>query len=316
MGLNLAEIQQKLDRLIQNMSEQNRRAYQIFYDPNPQDVTLPRLDENGNLVNVTIPNRAKIKAQMWDDVNAAVGLWKRFLYVDINGDDNNPGTQDAPFKTIDKAISAIPTGGSGRIYLRSGQEHKLSGTVTIENKHVDITCEPGIDPTNYPTLTADPEIVDINGTNFNFLPGFIVAGTLRINQCKINVPAVQNNSIDLAPRKRALIVPAYNNPWYGAPTISVNYCKINLNKGFRLIDFYNWGGRSDLASIQLYGNTIVINDTSTPLIDFCYGIAGFFQSSNTLTDQSGNSLAWSDVVSGILKDSNGIPRNIVSNIIF
>jgi len=60
MGLNLAEIQQKLDRLIQNMSEQNRRAYQIFYDPNPQDVTLPQLDENGNLVNVTIPNRAKI----------------------------------------------------------------------------------------------------------------------------------------------------------------------------------------------------------------------------------------------------------------
>jgi len=62
MGLNLAEIQQKLDRLIQNIAEQNRRTYQIFYDPNPQDVTLPQLDENGNLVNVTIPNRAKILA--------------------------------------------------------------------------------------------------------------------------------------------------------------------------------------------------------------------------------------------------------------
>jgi len=64
MGLNLAEIQQKLDRLIQNMSEQNRRAYQIFYDPNPQDVELPQLDENGNLITVTIPNRAKIKAEV------------------------------------------------------------------------------------------------------------------------------------------------------------------------------------------------------------------------------------------------------------
>ncbi len=60
--MNLTELQQQIDRLIQNIAEQNRRAYQIFYDPNPQDVTLPQLDENGNLVNVTIPNRAKILA--------------------------------------------------------------------------------------------------------------------------------------------------------------------------------------------------------------------------------------------------------------
>jgi len=60
--MNLTELQQKVDRLIFNIAEQNRRAYQLFYDPNPQDVILPQLDENGNLVNVTIPNRAKILA--------------------------------------------------------------------------------------------------------------------------------------------------------------------------------------------------------------------------------------------------------------
>ncbi|MEO2067924.1 MAG: hypothetical protein ABGX27_00215 [Desulfurobacteriaceae bacterium] len=62
MTVNLAEIGQKLDRLIYNMSEQNKRAYSVFYDPNPQDVELPQLDENGNLVTVKIPNRAKILA--------------------------------------------------------------------------------------------------------------------------------------------------------------------------------------------------------------------------------------------------------------
>ena len=59
-GVNLAELQQKVDRLLFNMSEQNRRAYSVFYDPNPQDVELPQLDENGNLTTVKIPNRAKV----------------------------------------------------------------------------------------------------------------------------------------------------------------------------------------------------------------------------------------------------------------
>jgi len=95
MGLNLAEIQQKLDRLIQNISEQNRRAYQIFYDPNPQDVTLPQLDKNGNLVNVTIPNRAKILADFtaWREGAreefGTVNLLKNTQFLDSN-DDNFP----------------------------------------------------------------------------------------------------------------------------------------------------------------------------------------------------------------------------------
>jgi len=122
MGINLAEIQQKVDRLLYNIAEQNRRAYQMFYDPTPQDVELPQLDENGNLITVTIPNRAKIKQQMWDDVNAATGLWSRIFYIDaVNGDDNNPGTgtSDAPFKTLAKAIESIPNGGTGVITLLS-----------------------------------------------------------------------------------------------------------------------------------------------------------------------------------------------------
>ena len=314
--MNWGEIYNTARRALFNAGEIVRKSWALHFDPTPRDVNVSFYDENGELRTVAVPNLSLIKKRMWDDVNAAVGLWKRFLYVDVNGDDNNSGTASEPFRTIEKAISVIPTGGSGRIYLKGGQEHKLSNTITIENKHVTITCEPGTDAANYPTLTADPKIVNLSGNDYNFLPAFVVAGTLRIGWCKINVPAIQDSNIDLAPRERALVVPAYNNPWYGAPTISINYCQINLNKGFRLIDFHNWGGRSDLVSIQLWGNTIVINDTATPLIDFDYGIAGFYQNGNSLTDSSGNNLAWSDVISGIVKDSNGIPRNVVSNIIF
>ena len=102
MGLNLAEIQQKLDRLIQNMSEQNRRAYQIFYDPNPQDVTLPQLDENGNLVNVTIPNRAKIKAEVDNFIAGARGTFVtkdiKSFFVEGDGDKFYPVVFDPPWR--------------------------------------------------------------------------------------------------------------------------------------------------------------------------------------------------------------------------
>jgi len=131
MGLNLAEIQQKLDRLIQNMSEQNRRAYQIFYDPNPQDVTLPQLDENGNLVNVTIPNRAKIKAEVDGFIAGAEttikGWWSQSFTV-------------TTVQEFVDAISQIPTGGMGIITIPGGTELVLDRDIAItNNKTVLIT---------------------------------------------------------------------------------------------------------------------------------------------------------------------------------
>jgi len=141
MSINLAEIQQKVDRLLYNIAEQNRKAYQLFYDPNPQDVSLPQLDENGNLVTVSIPNIAKIKKQMWDDVNAAIGLWNRTFYVDaVNGDDNNPGTQDAPFKTIKKAVDSVPIGGVGYIRLTDGAEYTVDYDMQIRHKIIQIVA--------------------------------------------------------------------------------------------------------------------------------------------------------------------------------
>lgn len=132
MTVNLAETGQKLDRLIYNMSEQNKRAYSVFYDPTPQDVELPQLDENGNLITVKIPNRAMIKKQMWDDFGGAIGQMNKTVYVDaVNGDDNNPGTVDAPLKTIRKAVNAIPVGGFGKIYLANSSVHKVSGIAVI-----------------------------------------------------------------------------------------------------------------------------------------------------------------------------------------
>ena len=125
MGLNLAEIQQKLDRLIQNMSEQNRRAYQIFYDPTPQDVELPQLDENDNLVNVTIPNRAKILAdfEAWRESARReynVLLEYPVLYVDpVDGNDSNSGISTSQaLKSLEEAYRRCLLGRHTRIVIR------------------------------------------------------------------------------------------------------------------------------------------------------------------------------------------------------
>ena len=73
MTFNFSELQQKIDRLLYNIAEQNRRAYQLFYDPTPRDVELPQLDENGNLTTIRIPNRAKIKAEVDSFISRARG---------------------------------------------------------------------------------------------------------------------------------------------------------------------------------------------------------------------------------------------------
>jgi len=37
---------------------------------------------------------------------------------------------------------------------------------------------------------------------------------------------------------------------------------------------------------------------------------------STLQDENGNSLSWQDYVANVVKDANGVPRNIISNLVF
>jgi hypothetical protein len=58
------------------------------------------------------------------------------FYVDAeNGDDNNPGTEDAPFKTIEKAVNSVPNGGYGLIKLFK-QTHYISNSLDLKTKTI------------------------------------------------------------------------------------------------------------------------------------------------------------------------------------
>jgi len=62
------------------------------------------------------------------------------------------------------------------------------------------------------------------------------------------------------------------------------------------------------------GSTFIINNTTIKLIEISN--SRFTIGDCSFEDSSGNSVSLSDYVSNIIKDSNGIPRNIISNIVF
>jgi len=308
MSINLAEIQQKVDRLLYNIAEQNRRAYQMFYDPTPQDVELPQLDENGNLITVTIPNRAKIKQQMWDDVNAAIGLWNRTFYVDqTNGDDNNPGTADAPFKTLEKAINSTPIDGKCVVYLL-GTQYIMESNCNISNKTVFLNLADGMEFI-FGIKEADT-YYDFN----SFIAGgsgFLYIGTASLDV--VTKPKIKfadytgTNSAASFPcgieaigsRRPLSIVVFLNNV-----EVYLSYLASGVATGVPLLYLRDGFGGILLTDTDVYTSSLGCLLQLT-------GSSGFLQNlfGNTFDDTS-------SIVKGIVKDANGVPRNILSNMIF
>ena len=67
-------------------------------------------------------------------------LMSRTFYVDaVNGDDNNPGTADMPFKTLKKAIDSVPVGGHGEIHISN--DLTLTEDIDVTNKKILLIIE-------------------------------------------------------------------------------------------------------------------------------------------------------------------------------
>ena len=138
MAINFTEVQQKLDRVLNNAGEIVRNLWKLHFDPTPQDITTSVYDEFGNLQTVSIPNVAKWRNTIWADAQSA--MYKIF-YVDArNGSDTTgDGSANAPFKTIAKAVNSLPHGGLGIIYLANNAAHEINNPpFHIKNKSLEI----------------------------------------------------------------------------------------------------------------------------------------------------------------------------------
>lgn len=60
MGLNLYEVQQKIERLLENQTDMYNNAYDCFYNPEKKDVILKQMDIKGEKKEIKVPNYSKI----------------------------------------------------------------------------------------------------------------------------------------------------------------------------------------------------------------------------------------------------------------
>jgi len=284
-------------------------TYNDIFDSTPKDVQIELKDSNGNIYTKTVANRGKFQKQVWDDVGAALGQFYKIFYVDaVNGSDSNDGSSANPFKTIQKAVDSVPTGGFGLININSD----YTGTFNAHAKNLKIvlasgkiwTIEKGgrcdISGANTLILNRGSIIVDsgdgsgINGNNYTgfFVQNYEASSYLSMptNLSIINLSTTNPITID---KHRAL---------FGARNYGINQnIQMNLN-------IYNLGCKDNFTIDGLLMK--LLNGT------------GSFQwnnynngSSFAVVDSNGNSVDVTTKIGGIIKDSNGVPRNIMSNIV-
>ena len=89
--------------------------------------------------------------------------------------------------------------------------------------------------------------------------------------------------------------------------LNFSVCEVSL-KNTKLTQYGQWqqviltanGTFKDIQQDQIisFGGCLILNEAGSKLLD-----------------AEGNSLRWADVIGGIVRDSNGIPRNVMSNVV-
>jgi hypothetical protein len=293
-------------------------AYNDLFDNIPKDVQVQVKDSNGNITTKTVANRGKFKQQLWDDVGGALGQFNKSFYVDaVNGDDNNNGSSANPFKTIKKAIDSVPVGGYGGIYLKTSN-NIIDENIRTINKAILISG-------NYVSDDGNPTIKNTCYTNSygNSTAGFIMLNSyLEFSSVTIQTADFVDTSKD----------ESYYAGFIRRSNAESNN-RIILNQSTVLIgdtDFIRLSDRQS-CSVQVYyydnkhsqisddktikcngankNGLLINNEKGTLVLDVASEALG------TKNDDS-TDLTWNDLINGIVKDANGVPRNILSNIIF
>ena len=317
MGIDITEIAQKVLDNNTNAASVFRKMYDLHYNPNPLDVPFEYIDENGNKVTTTIKNQAGFRKKVWDDVGAALGQFNRTFYVDAeNGDDNNSGASDSPFKTIKKAVDSVPVGGVGYIYLKT-DNNIIDTDIDLINKTIII------DGINIDSSSNTPAIKNTCYTDDygNATHGFIMLNSY-LEFANLTIQTADYVDNDKNESYYAGLIKRRN-------TQSKN--KVILNQASVLIgdtDFIRLSDRQDInLQVYYFDSKHSVTDKSIDcvgantdgyLVNNEGGTMILSTSSIALGTKNDGStdLTWSDLVSGIVKDSNGVPRNIISNIIF
>ena len=230
-------------------------------------------------------------------------LMHRTFYVDaVNGDDSNPGTGDAPFKTLKKAIDSVPVGGKATVSCTS--DVTLSEEISLHSKNIRIVL-------NDHTL-----VVSSFSDTVNKYFGFEMSGSeIRIESGTIQLSGKANTDLSWAISAIGAVFKGSHPA--GPNLVSIGSCSLLLPADAGVLCCTGISAWSILTHLLLERCVITRDGGVIYAVQGSgSGIGTLSIFDTTITDSSGNAVEWTDVVSGIIYDSSNIPRNIVSNIIF
>ena len=268
------------------------------------------LNEASALVATYREKNKVIDAALAAAVKAAPELYKIFYVDAVLGDDaTGTGDKTKPFKTVGKAVATIPYGGGGIVYLASGQEFVLSTEVRVSKKNIAFHPVPGylVKPIlrNICLPAGSPGFVAGSSnmtTGFRLDGSTLVFRSMRIRTADYVEPTAPVNNVYTGFIRRD------DTP---SGIIHADMCDIELGDTSFMRNTVN----GQLSTLSLYSikvtrvGPVVAN---TPLLEI--------DSTPTVLSVSGMTLpagaVWlNDLLRGVKLDTNGVPRNIVTNII-
>jgi len=260
---------------------------------NPQANQIPVLNSNGQLPLPFTQTPILVNGQ---------DMMRRTFYVDAeNGDDNNDGSSSAPFKTLQKTISSVPSGGYCGIYLKDGT-YIIDNYIILNNQNIVINCSLVTNSANISFLTREshnkerPYNIYIQNSHLRFY-GY--------NKCSIETPGLSLGLGDKINEGVFLFV--------GNGLVDFYQCTISVNE-FYLVSGYVYQGYLNIIA-ACFSDNIIVKNGSSNVID-ARKLLIHSSVNDDIRDSDNNNLAWSDVIDAIVKDANGNPRNIISNIVF
>lgn len=253
------------------------------------------------------------RANAEDIQNGIPRLWNRTIYVDqLGGDDANDGSENSPVQTLQRAVDLIPVGGIGEIILLS--DYTLESNVNIQNKIVTIDLN---------KHTLQPAWYEVNGIGRIY--------TIYLFYAFIHIKMEQFSSSGTPAKILITQSPYSSNLMRGLFTVlrgvagvflyirnqvetdiiemhpdsslvrCADYMNMKLNVG---IEFFYEG-----SNIKVYNGSYLIDFQGKT------GAIFYLNGGGTFSDENGNSKNLADVIAGVIRDVNDVPRNIVSNIV-
>ena len=245
---------------------------------------------------------------------------QRTYYVDqINGDDVNDGSSGSPFRTLQKAIDSVPDSGSAHIYLKNDYTLEYTERVFIGyNKEIHLVISPYILTTSYGTSPSN--------SNYSRKGYFTITNAfleVHIGNGQIIVPE-NNTGKTIDPPSYGFFQVLYNTKGTIAikitSTAGGNWCEIHEGA---LIGCDNWSAAKAVINVMVYphyNRALALFGSNSFFIHGSGSLINLFADINNndgtgYITRDGNNISVADSLAGIIRDTNGIPRNIKSNVI-